>query len=124
MRGEGHLVELQQRALAVGQGQGGAFFDQVAREAVYAALGKLRWSAIFTPTRELCAWRGCTHFFAARLARVLVAVTGIFELGAALEVFKDKLIGSATHDSFGCAVLGWRQVVMLADGSGRERGEG
>jgi hypothetical protein len=42
--------------------------------------------------------RGCTHFFTARLARVLVAVAGIFELGAAFKVFEDQLVGSATHD--------------------------
>ena len=42
--------------------------------------------------------RGHTHLFAARLARVLVAVAGIFELGAAFKVFENQLVGSATHD--------------------------
>jgi hypothetical protein len=40
--GEGQLVELQQRALAVAEGQRWAFLHQVVREAVDAALRELR----------------------------------------------------------------------------------
>lgn len=35
--------------------------------------------------------------FTARFARVLVAVTGIFEFWAAFEELEDQLIGFATH---------------------------
>jgi hypothetical protein len=42
--------------------------------------------------------RGHTYFFAARFARVLVAIAGIFELATAFKVFEYQLIGSATHD--------------------------
>lgn len=74
--GQGQLVELQQRALAVAEGQRRAFLDQVGGEAVDAALGEL---------------------LAARLARVLVAVARILELGAALKVLENQLVGPATH---------------------------
>jgi hypothetical protein len=97
--GEGQLVELQQRALAVAEWKGRTFLHEVIREAVYTALGELRCSQLSLFTVRLFAWRGCTtHFFSTRLARVLVAVAGIFEFGAAFKVFEDQLIGSATHD--------------------------
>lgn len=42
---EGQLVKLQQSPLAIAQRQGRTFFDQVVREAIYAAFGELRaWS--------------------------------------------------------------------------------
>jgi hypothetical protein len=41
---------------------------------------------------------GVAHLLAARLARVLVAIACIFQLGAALEVLENQLVGSATHD--------------------------
>lgn len=74
--GEGQLVHLQQRALPVLERKRRTFLDEVIREAVYASFGEL---------------------LAARLARVLVAVTCIFELRAALEVFENQLVRSAAH---------------------------
>lgn len=56
-------------------------------------LGNCKQSAVVHVSR-----RGANNFFAARLARVLVAIAGIFELWATLKVFEDQLIGSATHD--------------------------
>jgi hypothetical protein len=44
--------------------------------------------------------RGCmgsTHFFATMSARVLVAIARILELGSALKVLEDELVGAATH---------------------------
>lgn len=79
------------------QRQGGAFFGEVVREAIDAALGKLR---TLSATRNRVDRRGClgsTHFFATMPTRVLVAIAGILELGAALKVLEDELVGAATH---------------------------
>lgn len=62
-------------------------------------LGNCDVSAIIahsTPSTFLRS--GVTHLLAARLARVLVAVACIFQLGTALEVLENQLVGSATHD--------------------------
>lgn len=107
----GQLVDLQQGALAVAERKRGAFFDEVVREAVYAALGELsRRSVAALESRRACGvgktkmrWAAGggrrAHLFAARLARVLVAVAGILELGAALEELEDQLVWAPSHGS-------------------------
>jgi hypothetical protein len=52
---------------------------------------------------------GCSHLLAARLARMLVAIAGVFELGAALEELEDQLVGLATHGAHRIAARkSWR----------------
>lgn len=58
-------------------------------------LGNCVWSALLHLGPE--TFVEGTHLLAARLARVLVAVTCIFELRAALEVFENQLVRSAAH---------------------------
>jgi hypothetical protein len=52
---------------------------------------------------------GSSHLLAARLARMLVAIAGVFELGAALEELEDQLVGLATHGAHRIAARkSWR----------------
>ena len=64
------------------------------REAIYATFRKL-FSISY---RRQLFQGGVAHLLTARLARVLVAITCIFQLGTALEVLEDQLVGSSTHD--------------------------
>lgn len=90
-------MHLQQCTLPVLKRQGRTFLDQVVREAVYATFRKLRRVSYYSYHLETFC-RRVRYLFAARFARVLVAVACIFELRAALEVFEDQLVGSAAHD--------------------------
>jgi hypothetical protein len=98
----GQLVDLQQGALAVAQRKGGTFLDEVVREAIDAAFGELSSAsagaaASVGKTKMPCASAVVAYLFAARLARVLVAIAGILELGAALEELEDQLVRPPPH---------------------------
>lgn len=75
-------MELKESTLAVSNRYGLAFFDEMVCQTVYPSFGE---------------------FLSASLARVLIPVAGILQLGAALEELEDQLIGFSAH--FRCSNL-------------------
>lgn len=112
-------MELQDGTLAVAERQGGAFLDQVVRQAVYPALWKLlrvnsRCLGSFARTRPRARR---TDLLAAGFAGVLVAIARVLELGASLKELEDELVGFTTHP-----LLSKGLVVTAAAGAGAGAG--
>lgn len=112
-------MHLQQGALPVAERKGGAFLDEVVGERVYTAFGELSQRSAEVERGETggrgrrkgkreCGGEprcGMGYLLAARLACVLVAVAGIFELGAALKKLEDQLVRAPPHGSTSAVAL-------------------